>query len=172
MAPEVINQQSYNSNADLWSFGIVMHQMLFGLNTHPIEKISTNSKEQLRKDINKNNIRIKNDDISEECIDLLQNILHKDPKKRITWDDFIVHSWFENTLPRKSIAMDIPKKITNTKKKLGSSNLSRMSFENYEDHCMPTKIGSFSPIKNTVKYTNMTSTSLPTETFYEDFNPF
>lgn len=90
MAPELILNKEYNATADLWSFGIIMYQMLFGV--HP--QNATSYQQLIR------NLKFKSIDFhygknyTLQCYDLLTKLLTKDPKKRINWFDFFNHSWF------------------------------------------------------------------------------
>lgn len=91
IAPELLwNKNTINS--DLWSVGIIMFQMLY--KKHPIKRCS-----------NINEMRIAIEEylyvdetcdipISDECKSLLKSLLEKDPDKRITWDDFFKHPWW------------------------------------------------------------------------------
>ena len=35
------------------------------------------------------------EELSAECMDLLERLLQKDPQKRITWAQFFAHPWLE-----------------------------------------------------------------------------
>ena len=103
MAPELLIDHKYNLKADLWSFGIIMYEMLYGNNPYnfPIN-IPEIVNLILKKDITFNNIFSKN------CINLLINLLQTDPVKRIDWSSFFVHDWFlsDNTLTTTSYISD------------------------------------------------------------------
>lgn len=90
MAPELLNEQPYNSKADLWSYGVLMYELLF--QRYPIEATTLPQLKLKLKEltINFNN----NSQYTPECIDLLCRLLHKDPAVRITWENFFNHSWF------------------------------------------------------------------------------
>lgn len=90
MAPEILLNKEYDSKTDLWSFGVMMYQMIFGV--HPYH--ATNLKDltnKLKSDPIK--FRIWNN-FSDECFNLIMALLNKDPKTRISWDEFFNHKWF------------------------------------------------------------------------------
>lgn len=94
MAPELILHKTYNMKADLWSFGIIMYELLYGYNPFTITML------ELKIDILQNTIRntkIKLDNIySKSCMNLINKLLQKDPSKRIDWNDFFNHQWFKS----------------------------------------------------------------------------
>lgn len=92
MAPELILEDKYNTKADLWSFGVIMYEMLYSMN--PFNSNSLNHLAHLMKTktIDFPNI------YSEECIDLLTKLLKVDPVERIGWEEFFDHEWFSMTL--------------------------------------------------------------------------
>ena len=92
MAPELITRKEYNSQADLWSFGIVMYQLLFGVHPNNASKFEDLLHNLKTKEID---FHIRNN-YSKPCIDLLKKLLTKNPQKRIGWDDFFNHIWFNN----------------------------------------------------------------------------
>jgi len=98
MAPEIIKNAKYNDKVDLWSFGIMMFQLLAGR----LPFAARTHLDLLRK-IERNAVllphRIK---VSGECEDLLYSLLQKDPLKRLDWDDFLEHEWFlhDETAPK------------------------------------------------------------------------
>lgn len=89
MAPEMLLTSMYNIKADLWSFGVIMYEMLYGINPYNFPK----SIPHLRELIVSQKI-VFNDIYSTSCIDLLKALLVVDPKVRIDWDDFFEHEWF------------------------------------------------------------------------------
>jgi len=94
MAPELFINKTYNIKADLWSFGVIMYEMLFGFN--PYISYGPQSVSNLSYIIQTKKIIFK-DGYSHECYDLLKSLLIVNPSFRINWDDFFNHSWFKNS---------------------------------------------------------------------------
>ena len=82
MAPEILRGFDYSAKADVWSLGVVLYEMLFGFCPFEEKSIAKlimlldNAELVIRKDIN---------NISEETVDLLKNLIVKDPAKRYSW---------------------------------------------------------------------------------------
>ena len=93
MAPELLINHTYNIKADLWSFGIIMYEMLYGSN--PYNFFQPKDHTDIAKLMANQNIIFKNI-FSPQCINLLKALLQIDPNKRIDWDDFFSHEWFSN----------------------------------------------------------------------------
>ena len=94
MAPEIMMDIAYNEKSDLWSIGIMMYQLHF----REIPYNGINEQEILRK-IKYNMPRKQPDD--PQFRDLLNKLLVMDPKKRISWDDYFNHPFFNNNSPQK-----------------------------------------------------------------------
>lgn len=105
MAPEVLNSQKYTDIADLWSFGVILYEMLVGVppftarNIVELSGIFKTSKE----------INIPaHVSITKECKDLILSLLVVDSTKRISWDAFFDHPWFiDKSISRSVIAIPI-----------------------------------------------------------------
>jgi len=100
MAPEILLSGSYNKRSDLWSIGIVLFEFLFG--HHPFKTIRNFSDlvAYVRENVDIKlppDSKPKNTEISEECLDLLRNLLIADPQKRITWENFFHHPWLRKS---------------------------------------------------------------------------
>jgi serine/threonine-protein kinase ULK2 len=94
MAPELLSDRKYTSKADLWSFGVIMYELLYGTNPYNYPTNIHNLLELMQtQEINYIPI------YSQECISLLQSLLEINHQKRISWDDFIKHEWFDKTIP-------------------------------------------------------------------------
>ena len=90
MAPEIFQSDGYDSKADLWSFGIVMYQMLFGENPSYAQSLP-----QLVKKITTHKIKIDTSkNYTSYCYDLLERLLEKKSDERISWSHFFGHDWF------------------------------------------------------------------------------
>lgn len=90
MGPEIILDREYNSKADLWSYGAIMYQLLFGI--HPFQ---SSNLAQLKNNLKNKHINFFiNNNFSPECYSLLMSLLDKNPKKRIDWNMFFSHKWF------------------------------------------------------------------------------
>jgi len=90
MAPELLIQNTYNVKADLWSTGIILYEMMYGM--LPYKNIRTFN--DLKTIIENKKIYIDEQHYSMECVNLLKSLLEYDPVKRITWEDFFKHNWF------------------------------------------------------------------------------
>lgn len=91
MSPELLVDCNYNMKADLWSFGIIMYEILHGTNPYNFPKGLVD----ITNWIKKNSIKI-DDKLSDKCKDLLNRLLKIDPKDRIEWNDFFEHIWFSS----------------------------------------------------------------------------
>ena len=96
MAPEILTYKQYTELADLWSVGVILYEMLF--KTVPVSGSNLYS---LVKNIDKYkfSITIKQQSMySQLVLNLLNNLLKKNPKKRICWKQFFNHKWFQNEM--------------------------------------------------------------------------
>ena len=79
LAPEVIAQTGHDKNADWWSFGILLYEMLCGLPPFYVENL-----DKMYEMIQKNEVKFpKRINLSEEAKDIIKKLLEKNPKKRL-----------------------------------------------------------------------------------------
>lgn len=97
MAPEIMfstGNTPYTSKADLWSIGVVLYQMLFG-----VLPFQANTMDELKSEIKlragKNLIFPSNVKVSLETKNLLKEMLEFDPVARLSWKKFFNHPVFE-----------------------------------------------------------------------------
>lgn len=81
MAPEIIKYKSYNNKSDIWSFGIIIYEILTGEMPY-----KANTVYELFKQINNLSI-IYPYSLSNEIVNLLSKIFIHDPNLRIGFDD-------------------------------------------------------------------------------------
>tara|TARA_B110000914_G_scaffold225104_1_gene244858 strand:+ start:442 stop:1764 length:1323 start_codon:yes stop_codon:yes gene_type:complete len=93
MAPEIIKTKNYTIKSDIWSFGVIIYEMIYGYTPFRATNIYT-----LINLIDKYEIKFPKGKISFKCIDLLKKMLVKEPNNRIDWDNLFVHDWFINDL--------------------------------------------------------------------------
>jgi serine/threonine protein kinase len=90
MAPEIIQKKPYSIKSDLWSVGVILYQMLYAKLPYFSKNII-----KLIAEINRKPVLFESPFIvSDECIQLMKELLKKDPSDRIGWHDFFNHSWF------------------------------------------------------------------------------
>lgn len=102
VAPEVLLEQGYDQACDVWSLGVLLFTMLAG-HTPFATGNEDSPKKILQKigagalDMNSGNWRR----ISFQAKDLVQRMLHADPKRRIRISDVLAHIWItdRNKLP-------------------------------------------------------------------------
>ena len=88
-APEVIDDEEYNNKSDLFSIGVMIHYLLFY--EYPFEIIyhkygnKVNYKKNKIKDCEDKNLN-----------DLIKKLLICDPEKRISWEEYFNHPFFNS----------------------------------------------------------------------------
>jgi len=96
MSPELLNHQQYNSKSDLWSLGIILYELITGVPPF----IAKNLKHLVHR-VNTEKINLDKIDrtlISDDCFNLLYNLLNHDKSRRVDWDEFFSHKWFSNNI--------------------------------------------------------------------------
>jgi serine/threonine protein kinase len=98
MAPEILNDKTYNDSIDIWAIGIILYELLFG--NHPFYK--SKNLVDLRDDILNTNINIPPTNLkiryklNADCIALVKSLLNKNDNTRIKINDINNHSWFKD----------------------------------------------------------------------------
>eukprot|EP00741_Cyanophora_paradoxa_P016360 tig00020912_g15796.t1 len=89
-APEILKRQAYDSKADLWSIGTILYELLFGKS--PFEGRTL---EHLLWNVENAQLVYPPAmmSLSQDCRHLLENLLQKDPKERLTIRQFIHHKF-------------------------------------------------------------------------------
>ena len=88
MAPEMVLDRRYDAKVDIWSVGVILYECLFGKAPYKSETLD----ELLQKIKSEQPILIpRGSKMSEECYDLLNKCLERDPSKRIDYEDFFTH---------------------------------------------------------------------------------
>ena len=92
-APEIA-LGNYTAKADLWSIGVIIYQLLFKqlpfFNVKNRRQLDEAIQTWTKVELPNNN----NNPISEICIDLIDKLLKKDPKKRIEFENYFNHKFF------------------------------------------------------------------------------
>nr|CAH0102697.1 unnamed protein product [Daphnia galeata] len=90
MAPEIVEEKPYDHNADLWSLGCILYELL--VRSPPF---CTTSLLQLIRKIRYESMPWPTN-LSPDCFNLLQGLLEKDPRRRLTWPHLLEHPFLEN----------------------------------------------------------------------------
>lgn len=115
MAPEVINDEPYDQQADLWSLGCILFEMLTG--HPPFKGKSLNDLLFLLR-----NQEIKWPEASENCLSFLRGLLRKNQKTRFNWNAILEHAFVSNHIVFQSDnSVDLPL----TKDLTASQNLAK-----------------------------------------------
>jgi serine/threonine protein kinase len=89
LCPEMVKESGHTPSVDIWCLGILLFEMVSG---HTPFKAPT--KEALMENISKGKIKFSSH-ISSPLRSLLQQILEKDPQKRISIKSIKSHEWFQ-----------------------------------------------------------------------------
>jgi serine/threonine protein kinase len=91
LAPEVIVDRKYTLVSDLWSIGVIIYELFH--HCTPFRK----PKNLLELTRNIDTMKLKcRKTLDQNAIYLLRDLLQIDPHKRITWDNFFTHEWFDH----------------------------------------------------------------------------
>nr|XP_020729312.1 serine/threonine-protein kinase ULK3 isoform X1 [Odocoileus virginianus texanus] len=92
MAPEMVCQRQYDARVDLWSVGVILYEALFGQ-----PPFASRSFSELEEKIRSNRVieLPLRPQLSQDCRDLLQRLLERDPSRRISFQDFFAHPWVD-----------------------------------------------------------------------------
>lgn len=134
MAPEILLGQQYNASVDLWSIGVIIYECLF--NSAPYNCQST---QQLVESFSKNAVKIsipKNNSLSNDCCDLLQRLLEKDTRKRISFENFFNHPFIDLEHMPSIESYEIGLKLVNEAISDDNEKLFKSAFYKYRDALM------------------------------------
>lgn len=94
MAPEIINDLSYDEKVDSWALGVLLYELLHGKSPFFIENLylNTNTQRDLLKKINENQISFK-EELSDSVKDLILRLLNKNVNDRYSVGDIFNHPW-------------------------------------------------------------------------------
>nr|XP_053646318.1 serine/threonine-protein kinase fused-like [Cherax quadricarinatus]XP_053646319.1 serine/threonine-protein kinase fused-like [Cherax quadricarinatus] len=92
MAPELIEEKPYDHNADLWSLGCILYELITGR-----PPFCTTSIVQLIKKVRTEPVSWPHG-LSEDCSSFLHGLLEKNPGKRLTWPHLLEHPWVHEGL--------------------------------------------------------------------------
>lgn len=96
MAPEVYHESHYESKCDVWSTGIMLYEMIYGL-----PPWTGNSEPDLFRNIKEIPLKFeKNGSMNKDLKDLIEKMLEKDPKKRLDFEGVLKHKAL-STSPKK-----------------------------------------------------------------------
>ncbi|NWW81252.1 ULK3 kinase, partial [Climacteris rufus] len=92
MAPEMVCRQQYDARVDLWSVGVILYEALFGK-----PPFASRSFAELEEKIRSNRaVELPSrPQLSQECRDLLGQLLERDPLKRISFERFFAHPFVD-----------------------------------------------------------------------------
>src|SRR5579859_3856355 len=100
MAPEILRCQQYGPEVDLWSMGTVLYEMLVG---KPPFRAQNHVELLVKIDKGEDRIRFPNDKedggVSDPLKELCRALLKKDPKDRMTFQNFFAHPCVQEEVP-------------------------------------------------------------------------
>jgi serine/threonine-protein kinase ULK/ATG1 len=99
MGPEIfLSKPGYTEKADLWSIGVILYEMLTG--RRPVEAADMGAlTEQHRLKLDPVIPPALARQLSAPCVDLMQQLLKKDPTFRISWPEFFAHPFVRPPAP-------------------------------------------------------------------------
>ena len=92
-APEILEGKEYNVECDLWSLGIIIHVLVFKKYPYKGETFIAVNK-QIKSGINK--IQKLGTDKNPYIDNLISRLLIKNPKERMTWEEYFRNPFFTN----------------------------------------------------------------------------
>lgn len=102
MPPEFFQGKKYTMKADMWSLGLIIHEMVVGYHPFDVKTIV-----QLEQAINKNWKFESNYYVSKDFISLVTGLIQKDPNKRFSLDQVRNHRFLYECPPSDNILNEI-----------------------------------------------------------------
>lgn len=132
VAPEVLLEQGYDKACDVWSLGVLLYTMLAGYT--PFATGNENSPKKILQRIGSGVVDMSSGNwrnVSFQAKDLVQKMLHADPKRRICISDVLAHIWITDRikLPATKLNHEEIKSIKENVDKLFSSMKKRAEFK-------------------------------------------
>mmetsp|Transcript_4770 Transcript_4770/g.30196 ORF Transcript_4770/g.30196 Transcript_4770/m.30196 type:complete len:824 (+) Transcript_4770:115-2586(+) len=121
MAPELVQEQAYNHNVDLWSLGVILYELYFG-----VPPFYTNSIYKLINHIVKSPVEFP-EKISPEFQNFLSGLLHKVPGERLSWPDLLSHPFVAETEEEKRVRVGASRSASLTSSQQISASSQRTS---------------------------------------------
>ena len=90
MAPEILKGEPFNQECDLWSLGVCIYLLCF--KKYPFEG---NTQDQVLKEIDKNPPEYLLKTNNQSLNSLISRLLNKDPRKRMTWNEYFNSPFFQ-----------------------------------------------------------------------------
>lgn len=124
---EYTEHPCWTLKGDMYSFGVTLYKAVFGSYPFQVDNFKNFSKKCLEIPLKMSDEFFEDPKIpvSEECIDLLKNLLHPSPSLRLSTEKFCSHPFF--LLDRKSI------------KRQTSENAENEQFRSYSSHMLKTQ---------------------------------
>jgi serine/threonine protein kinase len=135
--PEVLDPKSparhqrIQSSVDMWALGVILYIMLTGV--HPFDLSGQASDEEVAETVvNGKPPPIRSSAItahlSDSALSLIENLMQRDPEKRLTADQMLKHPWTQGVTAKTDKIADSDKKLSTYK--LYKSGIAKKVFEN------------------------------------------
>ncbi|ETO25757.1 Protein kinase domain containing protein [Reticulomyxa filosa] len=95
VAPEVLSSVPYDTQADMWSLGVIIYMLLCGF---PPFFDAAGNQQRLYKLIKSGKFRFPSpywDHVSDQAKDVIKGLLTKDPKERLNATQVLAHQWLK-----------------------------------------------------------------------------
>jgi len=171
--PEVLYGRSYSPfKADIWSLGVTLYLMVFG--QYPFQcSMQTQDANDVAAAVRTLFLQIQVSDprydcqpVSSSLVDLLQHMLCKNPRRRMSIQDVLRHCWFTERSPKLFTAQTHSTSINAQTRIQNQAKLHRIgrasSFTKQDKVVQPTKLS---------KHRSKTCPILPAAFFKPDNNP-
>mmetsp|Transcript_21543 Transcript_21543/g.54291 ORF Transcript_21543/g.54291 Transcript_21543/m.54291 type:complete len:358 (-) Transcript_21543:83-1156(-) len=112
VAPEVLSGREYDQAVDMWSVGVIIYVLLCGFPPFYSDNVPELFGKIMKVEFDFDYEEW--EDISDDAKNLIKKLLVKNPKKRLTAEEVLKHSWLQNaqSLSTKALSVNKLKKYT------------------------------------------------------------